>query len=124
MTIDDCIELYCAAWNEPLATRRMAMLAPIWTDDTQYTDPTVHAVGRQALSDHIDGVLARLPGSVVVCTTALDVHHDVLRFGWKRVLADGSVRVEGIDIVEFAADHTLRRVIGFFGPMAPGEPNP
>jgi len=119
MTLDDRIDLYCAAWNEPLATRRVAMLVPIWTDDTQYTDPTVHAVGRKALSDHIDGVLARLPGSVVVCTTALDVHHDVLRFGWKRVLADGSVRVEGIDIVEFAADHTLRRVVGFFGPMAP-----
>jgi hypothetical protein len=61
-------------------------------------------------------VCARFPGSTIVMTSNVDVHHDVLRFTWKRILADGSSRPEGIDFGELA-DGKIQRIIGFFGPL-------
>jgi hypothetical protein len=40
------------------------------------------------------------------------------RYGWELVAPDGTVAVGGTDIVEFAADGHLGRIIGFFGDLA------
>jgi hypothetical protein len=113
------IAIYCAAWNETDAARRDALLAQVWADGATYTDPTVHLVGRQALVAHIGAVFARYPGSTIEMTSALDAHHAVARFAWKKVLADGTALPEGIDFAEFDGDGRLRQIVGFFGPLAP-----
>jgi hypothetical protein len=117
--MERAIGIYCAAWNETDPARRDQMLAQVWADDATYMDPTVHLVGRQALVAHIDTVLARYPGSTLEMTSALDVHHTVARFAWKKVLADGTALPEGIDFAEVGHDGKLIRIVGFFGPLAP-----
>ena len=117
MSVDGVIATYCAAWNETDPVKRDKILQEVWDDDATYTDPTVHTVGRAALVAHISTVCARFPGSTIVMTSAIDVHHNVLRFTWKRVLADGSERPEGIDFGEIAGDGKIRRIVGFFGPL-------
>ena len=112
------IATYCAAWNELDPQRREQSLRRFWPDASTYTDPTVQATGPRELLDHIARVLQQFPGSNVVMTSALDAHHGLVRFAWKRVLGDGTSRPEGIDFVELSPDGRLQRVIGFFGPLA------
>ena len=112
------IDTYCQVWSEPDAQRRAQLLAQVWSDGATYTDPTVHAAGSQELLAHIASVLARRPGARIVRTSAVDEHHGLARFSWQRVEADGTRRPEGIDFVELSADGRIRRIIGFFGPLA------
>jgi hypothetical protein len=119
MTHEDTITAYCAAWDEPDRKRREKILDTVWAEAATYTDPTVHAVGKTQLIEHIDKVLARYPGSRIVRTSALDTHQGLARFTWKKVLADGTSLPEGIDFAEFEASGKLTRIIGFFGPLRP-----
>jgi hypothetical protein len=48
----------------------------------------------------------------------VDLHHGRLRFAWKLTDASGRTVVEGIDFCELAPDGRLRRIVGFFGPLA------
>lgn len=112
--IDEAVDVYFAAWNEVDAKARKAMLAPIWAEDGIYADPTVETIGIDALSDHIDRVLARLPGSRILLTSAVETHHRFARFRWSRVDAGGKPLRDGVDFVEVAADGRFTRMIGFF----------
>jgi hypothetical protein len=111
------VDAYCLAWDEADAVRREAILKTVWVEGATYTDPNVHVSGVGELVEHIGRVLERYPGSRIVRTSAVDTHHSVARFGWKKVLADGSSLPEGIDFVEFSGAGAIQRVVGFFGPL-------
>jgi hypothetical protein len=96
-------------------------LKAVWAEDATYTDPTVHLTGVAELVEHIGRVLGQYPGSRIVRTSAVDAHHSVARFGWKKVLADGSSLPEGIDFVAFSDAGAIQRVVGFFGPLRLSE---
>lgn len=118
LSAEKLIAAYCAVWNESDPAERDRMLQAVWADDATYMDPTVHTIGRQELVEHIGKVLARYPGSKIVMTSGVDMHHGVLRFTWKKLLADGTSLPEGTDFGEISPDGKLRRIIGFFGPPA------
>ncbi|HEU4646928.1 MAG TPA: nuclear transport factor 2 family protein [Burkholderiales bacterium] len=120
MTTDlaQLIDTYCQAWSEPDAQRRAQLLAQVWSEGATYTDPTVHAAGSGELLAHIAQVVARRPGARIVRTSAVDEHHGLARFTWRLVEADGTPRLEGIDFVELSSDVRIRRIVGFFGPLA------
>jgi hypothetical protein len=111
------IERYCQAWNELDKEKRLAILKEIATLNVRYIDPTVEISGLEALNAHIDVILSRYPNSIIVRTTEIDRHHDVARFGWKKVLSDGSSFADSIDLVEFDSNQAISRIVGFFGPL-------
>ncbi len=113
-----CVDAYVAAWNEPEAGKRMQVLAQVLTDDAVYCDPGKLANGRAAIVDHIAQGLASYPGRRIVRTSAVDVHHFACRFNWRAIKGDGAELPESIDFVDFARDGRIRRVTGFFGPLA------
>jgi hypothetical protein len=115
------VDTYCSAWDEADSLLREAMLRTVWAEGATYTDPNVHVVGLAELVAHIERVLVRYPGSRIVRTSAVDAHHSVARFGWKKIWADGSSLPEGIDFVEFSEAGAIKRVIGFFGPLPSRE---
>lgn len=80
-------------------------------------DPTARVEGREALVKHIGGFLAQMGEARLERSSGVEVHHDVLRFEWKIVAADGSVVAAGFDYGEIAADGRLKRIVGFFGPF-------
>jgi hypothetical protein len=41
-----------------------------------------------------------------------------VRFAWQVILADGTRLPEGIDFAEITSDNKIRRIMGFFGPLA------
>ena len=108
---------YCAAWNERDATRRHVLLREVWSSDSVYVDPSAHVVGLIPLVVHIGMVAARNPGSRIVMTSAVDAHHDEIRFGWARVREDGSVIASGIDFAQRSDAGVLVRVVGFLGDL-------
>lgn len=113
-TLEKLVEDYCAAWNAPDPASSHRLLDRVWAANGSYTDPTVHLVGQGELVAHIFRVHVRRPGSRIVATTNIDAHHDVLRFGWKRINQDRSVVVEGIDVAVIE-DGKIARMVGFFG---------
>jgi hypothetical protein len=118
MDATELIDRYCEVWNEPDATLRAEKLAAVWAAKASYTDPSVHAANGEELPVHIAKVRAKRPGAKVVRTSQLDRHHNLVRFAWRVVLADGAALPEGLDIAFVSADGArIERILGFFGPL-------
>ncbi|HEU5319894.1 MAG TPA: nuclear transport factor 2 family protein [Methylomirabilota bacterium] len=118
VAVEELIQIYCDSWGEPDPARRRRAVERVWVEDGTYTDPSVHTSGRDELVAHIGNVLAKYPGARIVRTSAVDVHHGMLRFTWHMVLATGQALPDGIDFGELAGDGKLRRIVGFFGRLA------
>ena len=117
--VDDTIKMYCAAWSEPDAQRRLELLDKVWATSGSYTDPTAHVEGRKALADHIGGFMQRTPGAKIIATSHVDLHHSVFRFNWKFLAADGKTMSEGIDFGTLDAGGKIQTIVGFFGVTKP-----
>ena len=61
---------------------------------------------------------AQFPGHTFRRTSAIDAHHGFARYEWEMLAPDGRAVLTGLDVAEVADDGTLRRVVGFFGPLA------
>lgn len=111
------VDTYLAMWNEPDAARRAELIRTAWGEAGHYVDPLLEAEGHDALSQMVAAVHAQYPGHRFRRTSAVDTHHDQLRFGWELVAPDGSITVGGVDVGILAADGRLTRITGFFGPL-------
>ena len=114
-TFEETVNRYMAAWNEPEAAARQALLEQCWSDDGVYFDPRVHAdrSGRTRPPHRRDpGARA---GARLEFMSGVDAHHNVVRFLWRLVHADGSRGEVSIDFGEIGLDGRLARIIGFFG---------
>lgn len=107
---------YIAAWNEPDVAARRALLEQCWADGGVYIDPNIELAGREALCDRITHVQAGRPGAYLEFMSGIDAHHNVVRFLWRLVRADGTRGDISIDIGEIARDGRLSKMVGFFGP--------
>lgn len=107
---------YFDAWNEADTAARQALLEQCWSDDAVYVDPTVQLTGRKALLDHIARVQGARPGARLELMSGIDVHHNVLRFLWRLVRADGTAGDTSIDFGEIGPEGRLVKMVGFFGP--------
>jgi SnoaL-like domain len=112
---------YMAAWNEREAAARDPLLEACWSDGGIYVDPNVSLIGREALGGHIATVQASRPGARLEFVSGIDVHHNVVRFLWRLVRADGTCGDTSIDFGEVGPDGRLVKIVGFFGaPPPPG----
>ncbi len=114
-TVVATVMAYVNAWNEADAAARLNILSRCWADDAAYVDPTVELKGRDALSQHISKVQAGRPGARIEMMSGIDLHHNVVRFLWRLVRADGSAGDTSIDFGELDTDGRLTKIVGFFG---------
>ena len=63
-------------------------------------------------------VQASRPGARLEFMSGIDVHHNVVRFLWRLVRADGTCGDTSIDFGEVGPDGRLVRIVGFFGAAA------
>jgi hypothetical protein len=106
---------YVAAWNEPNVATRLQILARCWAEDAGYLDPNVELRGRTALCEHISKMQAGRPGARIEMMSGVDLHHNVVRFLWRLVHADGGFGDTSIDFGEVDARGKLTKIVGFFG---------
>ena len=117
MNDEELVDLYCEIWSDASLNSRQASLSAVFAEHGLYVDPNVRIVGLTAFAEHIGAVLSRNPRSVIQRTSAVDRHHHVLRFSWRKSLCAGDSRPEGLDVCEIGDDGLLHSIIGFFGPL-------
>ena len=121
--LDDVLAAYDSAWNEPDQAARVQLLARSLAENAELVDPTSGRFkGREAINERIGGFSERFPGARLTLTSGVDEHHGFARYAWAINAADGSLVLEGIDIVERDDDNRLRRVVMFFGPLPATAP--
>jgi hypothetical protein len=106
---------YVAAWNEPNVATRLQILERCWAEDASCVDPSVELRGRTALCEHISKMQAGRPGARVEMMSGVDLHHNVVRFLWRLVHADGGFSDTSIDFGVADARGKLTKIVGFFG---------
>jgi hypothetical protein len=111
------VDTYLAMWNEQDPMRRLGHIEQAWTRDGSYVDPALEAQGHTALSEMVGAVQERFPDHRFRRTSAVDAHHDRVRFAWELAGPDGSVAVAGLDVGELDESGRLRRIAGFFGEL-------
>lgn len=118
--MDEVLAAFDAAWNERDPAARARLLERSLAPDAQLVDPSAGCFnGREAIDRRIAGLDERLPGARVAITSGVDEHNGYGRYAWTITDGAGNEIVEGIDVVERADDHRLKRVIMFFGPLPP-----
>lgn len=120
LAIDTTIDEYFAAWNEPDSARRLMLAESVWIADGRCVDPLADVKGPRGFADMIEGVRQQAPGHTVRLASAVERHHDQLRFVWEFVAADGTISLAGIDVCEVTDDGRLQSVCGFFGALPEG----
>ncbi len=118
-TTETLIDDYLSAYCEPDLATRAAAVSRVWAEDGRLTDPPMEVAGHESIVALTDALLGQYPAYRFRRTTAVDAHHGFARYGWALVDTNGKPAIEGCDFAEIADDGRLRRVVGFFGPMAP-----
>ena len=113
----DALMMYGEAWNVSDAQERRRLLEAALTEDCELIEPRGRFPGRDAIVERITGFSNRFPGARVDITTGVDEHNRFARYGWKIIDQDGSALLDGLDVVERAADGRLERVVMFFGAL-------
>src|SRR3990172_2428561 len=113
--LNEVIEAYTTAWNEPDEGKRRQLLEVAWADDGAYTDPQSDVAGREALVALIGGMHGQMPGSRIELASKGGAHHGKLRFNWRCVGGGGAPVIEGVDYGELASDGRLSKIVGFWG---------
>jgi hypothetical protein len=116
--VEDLVDAHLAAYCEPDAARRAARVAASWDPQGRLVDPPMEATGHDAIAALTDVVLQHYPAHTFRRTTAVDQHHEFARYGWELVAPDGTVAVNGVDVVRVGADGRLAGIVGFFGDLA------
>jgi hypothetical protein len=112
--ITTTVHNYIAAWNETVPEERRAIIAETFADDARYVDPLQSGDGQAGIDAMISGAQTQLEGMRFELSHGPDAHHDVVRFGWNLVTADGGAPVAaGVDFATVAGDGRLREVTGF-----------
>jgi hypothetical protein len=115
--VDEIVEAYFAAWNEPDATKRLQLLRGCAESDAELVDPTGRWQGIDGLAERIERYQSAAPGTRVVPASGIDAHNDVIRYAWVIVDSEGRSVILGLDVAERASDGRLRRIIMFHGPL-------
>jgi hypothetical protein len=116
--INETIDNYFEFLSETDAAKRLQLVAKVWTSDGQWIDPPLDAEGHEGLAAMVGTIFEHYPGHAFRRTSAIDAHHDVVRFTWDLVAPDGTVAFSGLDVGQVAGDGRLRRVNGFIGDLA------
>jgi hypothetical protein len=119
MTTQEVYQTYVAAWDEPDRDNRNRLLMRSLADDAIVAYPTFEANDRVEISTYIGELHERFPGMRIVQHSGIEEHHGWLSVAWRILLADGSTRLDGVDVAELAGDGRLRRVLGFHDPLPP-----
>ncbi|KOG85204.1 nuclear transport factor 2 family protein [Streptomyces varsoviensis] len=110
----DLVDRYIAIWNEPDSGKRAAAISELFTADGTYTDPVAEVRGHEGIGAVIAGVRDQFKGMDLKVLGDTDAHHNIARFQWELVFADGGENsVIGFDVL--ATDGTTGKIKSIYG---------
>ena len=98
-----------------IAEARLKAAKECFVADATYTDPLADVVGPVGISAMVGGLRETHAGYSLRLASAIDEHHDRLRFEWEILDADGASYLTGVDCAVVAPDGRLASISGFFG---------
>lgn len=107
------VDRYIAIWNETDAEQRQELIAQTWTESAHYLDPLMQGNGHAGIDGLVRGVQTQFPGFQFRLVSAVDGHHDQLRFVWELGPEGVDAPIVGTDFATVATDGRLQTVIGF-----------
>lgn len=117
--LQSTIDSYFECWNSPDADSRMAAIERTWTADATSTDPLADVSGHEGIAAMMASVGESYPGHRFAQVGVIDVHHDLVRWGWQMVDADGQQVIDGIDVAWTDQAGKITKLAGFFGADIP-----
>ncbi len=114
-----CIDTMLAAWNERDTAALRKSVEGALSPELVFCDPHNDIQGHAAFIAMVEAFWAKHGACRISRTSRIDAHHDVARYSWAIDWPDGR-RFEGFDVVRLdLSAEKVRRVDGFFGPLAP-----
>lgn len=113
------IDSYFECWNSPDEASRMVAIERTWTAAATSTDPLADVTGHEAIANMMAGVGEQYPGHRFAQVGSIDVHHDLVRWGWQMVDPDGQQVIDGIDVAWVDPTGRISKLAGFFGAAIP-----
>ncbi|MDE2604671.1 MAG: nuclear transport factor 2 family protein [Burkholderiales bacterium] len=117
--LEQMVDAHLAAYCEPDADRRLAAIRAIWNLEGRLVDPPIESSGHAGISDQAAALQAQFPGHRFERSTALDLHHHFVRYGWRLLDPAGRPVLAGVDFMDLDVDGRIGRVVGFFGDPPP-----
>jgi hypothetical protein len=117
--VQSIVHRYIDVWNEVDPQRRRALVAEVFAEDADYTDPLAAVRGHTAIDQFVAAAQAQFAGLEFSLAGPVDAHHAQTRFTWHLGSpgSDSPVAV-GFDVAILENDR-LRSVYGFLD-KAPG----
>jgi hypothetical protein len=119
--LQSVLDGYFECWNATGDTARSDAIRRTWASDAQSSDPVAEVTGHDQLADMFAGFHATYPGSSFRQNGGVDAHHNLVRWGWEMIDADGVVALDGIDVAVIH-DGRIVHLAGFFGYDLPAAP--
>ncbi len=108
------IDRYFECWNATSDTARSDAIRRTWAPDAKSSDPVAEVTGHAQLAEMFAGFHATYPGSSFRQKGGVDAHHNLVRWGWEMIGADGVVALDGLDVAVID-DGRIVHLAGFFG---------
>ena len=109
------VDAWFAAWSEPDAARRQALLDPVLSPAIRFRDRFSLIEGRADLDPHLAAVHAFMPGSRLERTGEVRHCQGTVLADWVARGADGAERARGTNVFQFDADGRIAEVVGIWG---------
>ncbi|MGB0113349.1 MAG: nuclear transport factor 2 family protein [Ilumatobacteraceae bacterium] len=113
------VDGYFDCWNTTDPAERVAAVQRVYTPEAHLVDPLVDVIGHDALVELFANFHVTYAGHSFRRSGGIDAHHNLVRWGWEMVDADGNVVLDGIDAALLADDGRISFVAGFFGAALP-----
>ncbi|MCT3918919.1 isomerase [Elizabethkingia anophelis] len=111
--IQKMIHNYLEAWNQKNQNDFKKAFSKVLSENLKYTDPTFDVTGVDAIVNMALNSLEKFPGRKFEMLTEPEFHHNVGRYNWRMIFADGTFQ-NGFDCFEFNEDFFITRIIAFF----------
>lgn len=118
------VDAHLAAFSAPDDASRRRLVEQAWAPTGHFADPLFAATGHDEIDALAASVPGLYPGHVFTRTSGIDLHHGHARYAFAFTAPDGTVVVDGVEVAQVGVEGRLVRVIGFFGPVAPIDPQP
>lgn len=113
MVPPEALTHYLEMWNAPVESAILDHARAALEADFYFVDPNDEIRGSDAFARFVVDQREIFPEAVFRPTSALDGHHNLVRYTWRRT-SPGIEDLDGLDIASFGPSGRLDRVLGFF----------
>jgi hypothetical protein len=119
--LNTVVDAYLAVWNETDATARRQKIDSLWAEDGEYVDPLASVSGRDGVDQVVAGAQEQFAGLMFVRGKTYDEHHNIVRFTWDLVPAEGAEAIAiGFDVLVVDDAGQIKGVYGFIDKLPGG----